>query len=73
LLIVTAVLFIVNSHIFENGWRGRNRAMDVILAEMDEGKIPADAPAYLGIHPDILAAIIARLRESHLGPFRGTN
>ena len=73
LSILGAVLFIVNSREFVNGWRERNRAMDVILAEIGKGKTPPGAPAYLGVQPDMLAAVIARLRQSHLGLFHATN
>jgi hypothetical protein len=73
LLLLSAVLFAANSRIFENGWRERNRTMDVILAEINDRKLPSGAPAYLGVPPDIFAAVISRLREAHLGPFRGTN
>jgi hypothetical protein len=73
LSILTAVLFVANSREFENGWRERNRAMDVILAEINEGKITPGAPAYLGVQPDMFAAVISWLRESHLGPFRAAN
>jgi hypothetical protein len=72
LSMLCAVLFVVNSRVFENGWRERNRTMDAILAEINEGKIAPDASAYLGVQRDIFAAVISRLRASHLGPFRAT-
>src|SRR5262249_18390384 len=39
LLVVSGVLVVVNSPIFENGWRTRNRTMDAIAAEMKNGNI----------------------------------
>ncbi|MBV8752071.1 MAG: hypothetical protein JO328_04340 [Hyphomicrobiales bacterium] len=73
LLILSAVLLVANSRVFENGWRERNRAMDAILAEINDGRIAPGAPRYLGVQPDLLAAVISRLRQAHLGPFRATN
>ena len=73
LAILGTVLFAANSREFVNGWRERNRAMDAILAEINDGKIPPGATAYLGIDPAIFAIVISRMRESQLGPFRATN
>jgi hypothetical protein len=72
-LVLSAVLVAANSREFENGWRERNRAMGVIIAEIKNGNASADAAAYLFVPPHIFAAIISRFRELHLGPFRGTN
>jgi hypothetical protein len=73
LLAVSGVLVAANSRAYENGWRARNRAMDVITTQINDGNVPAGAPAYLGVPPQLFAAVIPRFRELHLGPFRGAN
>jgi hypothetical protein len=73
LLGLSAVLVVANSSEFVNGWRARNRVMDAMAADIKDGKIPPGAPAYLGVSPDVFAAVIARFRALHLGPFRGSS
>jgi hypothetical protein len=73
LLALSSVLVAVNSEVFENGWRARNRVMDAIVDDINHGKISAEAPVYLGVNPDVFGTVISRFRELHLGPFRGTN
>jgi hypothetical protein len=73
LVALSATLVAANNAGFENGWRARNRAMDAIIAEINDGNVSADAAAYLFVPRPILEAIITRFRKLHLGPFRGTN
>jgi hypothetical protein len=73
LVALSATLGAANNAGFENGWRARNRVMDAITAEINDGNVSADAAAYLFVPRPILETIISRFRKLHLGPFRGTN
>src|SRR5262249_39634550 len=71
-LALIAVLVLANDPLFENGWRAHNRHMNAVFADIDHGNVSAGA-AYLRLRPELLAAVMSRFRELHLGPFRGTN